>query len=109
MKPASDGPAPPRRPSRWGEPSSSTRTPSDCSSTSRRRSSIPIVPLLPTAPVELVVVAPEHALLELLRDVADPVEFPVLAVEVRPRLIGAEEHAVGSHTGLLDLGQEPAG
>src|SRR4249919_2347727 len=78
MKPASDGPAPPRRPSRCGEPSSQTRTPSDCSSTRSLRSSMLRVPLA-TICVELVVVAPEHALLELLRDVADPVQLPVLA------------------------------
>src|SRR4249919_4361469 len=81
MKPASDGPAPPRRPVRCGEPSSSTRTPSDCSSTRRRRSSM-LETALVTACVELVIVAPEHALLELLRDVADPVQLPVLAVEI---------------------------
>src|ERR687886_1750605 len=108
MNPASAGPAPPRRP---GTPSpavsSSTRTPSDCSSTSRRRSSSVNRDGSATARVQLLVVAPEHPLLELLRDRADPVDLPVLGVEVRPRLVGAEEDAVAAHAGLLDLGQEP--
>src|SRR5262245_46286711 len=56
----------------------------------------------------LLVIAPEHAVLELLRDAADAVELPVLAVEVRPRLVGAEEHAVAADALLLDLGQQPA-
>src|SRR3954451_16580272 len=109
MKPASAGPAPPRRP---GTPSpavsSSTRTPSDCSSTSRRRSSSVSSGASATARVQLLVVAPEDPLLELLRDRADPVDLPVLGVEVRPRLVGAEEDAVAADAGLLDLGQQPA-
>src|SRR5881398_837725 len=107
MKPASDGPAPPRRPGTPAPPSSSTRTPRDCSSTSSRRSSRSRTRSA-TARVELLVVAPEHALLELLRDVPDAVDLPVLAVEVRPRLVGAEEHAVAADAGLLDLRQQPA-
>src|SRR3954449_1800726 len=109
MKPASAGPAPPRRP---GTPSpavsSSTRTPSDCSSTSRRRSSSVSSGASATARVQLLVVAPEDPLLELLRDRANPVDLPVLEVEVRPRLVGAEEHAGAADALLLDLGQEPA-
>src|SRR5919199_404608 len=109
MKPASAGPAPPRRP---GTPSpavsSSTRTPSDCSSTSRRRSSRVSRPRSATAGVQLLVVAPEDPLLELLGDRADAVDLPVLGVEVRPRLVGAEEDAVAADAGLLDLGQQPA-
>src|SRR3954449_6466077 len=108
MNPASAGPAPPRRP---GTPSpavsSCTRTPSDWSSTSRRRSSRLKRPGSATAGVQLLVVAPEDPLLELLRDRADPVDLPVLGVEVRPRLVGAEEHAVAADAGLLDLGQQP--
>src|SRR5436309_12580790 len=107
MKPASDGPAPPRRPGRPAPPSSSTRTPRDCSSTSSRRSSRSRTRSA-TARVELLVVAPEHALLELLGDVPDAVDLPVLAVEVRPRLVGPEEHAVATDPGLLDLGEQPA-
>src|SRR4051794_11550974 len=109
MNPASAGPAPPRRP---GTPSpavsSSTRTPSDCSSTSSRRSSSVSRPPSATAGVQLLVVAPEDPLLELLGDRADPVDLPVLRVEVRPRLVGAEEDAVAADPGLLDLGQQPA-
>src|SRR5262249_35707792 len=108
MKPASEGPAPPRRPARPRPVSSSTRTPRDCSSTTSRRSSSSRTPL-PTAGEELLVVLPEDPLLELLRDAADPVQLPVLAVEVRPRLVGAEEHAVAPHARALDLGEEPAG
>ena len=44
----------------------------------------------------LLVVLPEHPLLELLGDAADAVDLPVLGVEVRPRLVGAEEHAVAA-------------
>src|SRR3954471_24051392 len=109
MNPASAGPAPPRRP---GTPSpavsSSTRTPSDCSSTSSRRSSRVRSPGSGTARVQLLVVAPEDPLLELLGDRADAVDLPVLGVEVRPRLVRAEEHAVAADARLLDLGQEPA-
>src|SRR4051794_40060714 len=109
MNPASAGPAPPRRP---GTPSpavsSSTRTPSDCSSTSSwRSSSVRTWPPSATAGVQLLVVAPEDSLLELLRDRPDPVDLPVLGVEVRPRLVGAEEHAVAADARLLDLGQQP--
>src|SRR5215217_7691616 len=108
MKPASAGPAPPRRPWTPSPPvSSSTRTPSDCSSTSSRRSSRPRSARSATAGVELLVVAPEDPLLELLGDRADPVDLPVLGVEVRPRLVGAEEHAVAAHAAVLDLGQQP--
>src|SRR3954464_1731967 len=109
MNPASAGPAPPRRP---GTPSpavsSSTRTPSDCSSTSSRRSSRVRRAGSGTARVQLLVVAPEDPLLELLGDRPDPVDLPVLGVEVRPRLVGAEEHAVAADAGVLDLGQQPA-
>src|SRR5690348_5862098 len=109
MKPASAGPAPPRRP---GTPSpavsSSTRTPRDCSSTSScRSSSVRTWPPSATAGVQLLVVAPEDPLLELLGDRADPVDLPVLGVEVRPRLVRAEEHAVPADAGLLDLGEQP--
>src|SRR3954447_1158467 len=108
MNPASAGPAPPRRPRTPGPPvSSSTRTPSDCSSTSSRRSSSVSRPPSGTAGVQLLVVVPEDPLLELLGDRPDPVDLPVLGVEVRPRLVGAEEHAVAADAGLLDLGQQP--
>src|SRR5262245_39346124 len=100
---ASDGPAPPRRPGSGPAVSSITRTPSDCSSTSSCRSS-----RLSMVPVDLFVVLPEHAVLELLRDAADAVELPVLGVEVRPRLVGAEEDAVAADALFLDLGQQPA-
>src|SRR3954452_3637245 len=103
---ASDGPAPPRRPSSASGSESTTRTPSDCSSTSSVRSSRSRRSGMRAE--GLLVVLPEHAVLELLRDVADPVELPVLAVEVRPRLVGAEEHAVAADAGALDLGQQPA-
>src|SRR3954468_457643 len=109
MNPASAGPAPPRRP---GTPSpavsSSTRTPSDCSSTSSRRSSRVRRAGSGTARVQLLVVAPEDPLLELLGDRPDPVDLPVLGVEVRPRLVRAEEDAVAANAGLLDLGEQPA-
>src|SRR3954469_16562500 len=109
MKPASAGPAPPRRPGTPAPPLSSwTRTPSDCSSTTRRRSSTSRSARSATAGEELLVVAPEHPLLELLGDRADAVDLPVLGVEVRPRLVGAEEHAVAADAAVLDLGQEPA-
>src|SRR6185312_9375906 len=108
MKPASDGPAPPRRPGTAAPPSSTTRTPSDWSSTSSRRSSM-LSARSATTRVELLVVAPEHALLELLRDATDAVDLPVLGVEVRPRLVGAEEHAVAADARALDLGQQPTG
>src|SRR3954447_22517425 len=107
MKPASDGPAPPRRPGTGAPPASTTRTPSDCSSTSRRRSSM-LSARSATTRVELLVVAPEHALLELLRDATHAVDLPVLGVEVRPRLVRAEEHPVAAHAGALDLRQQPA-
>src|SRR6185312_5712507 len=81
---ASDGPAPPRRVGIASADSSTTRTPSDCSSTSRRRSSSCSRRSVMGAE-GLLVVAPEHPVLELLRDAADAVELPVLAVEVRPR------------------------
>src|SRR3954454_618458 len=103
---ASDGPAPPRRPGNVPAVSSTTRTPSDCSSTSSCRSSRDSVSGMRAE--RLFVVAPEHPVLELLRDVAHAVELPVLAVEVRPRLVGAEEHAVAADALLLDLGQQPA-
>src|SRR3954454_12188691 len=109
MKPASDGPAPPRRPGTPPPVSSSTRTPSDCSSTSSRRSSTSRSARSATARVQLLVVAPEDPLLELLGDRADPVDLPVLGVEVRPRLVRAEENAVAADPGPLDLGQQPAG
>src|SRR6185436_3025353 len=108
MNPASAGPAPPRRPGTPSpEVSSSTRTPSDCSSTSSRRSSRVRSPRSATAGVQLLVVAPEDPLLELLGDRADPVDLPVLGVEVRPRLVGAEEHAVAADAGVLDLREQP--
>src|SRR4029079_1022991 len=108
MTPASAGPAPPRRPGTPSpEVSSSTRTPSDCSSTSSRRSSRGRSPRSATARDQLLVVAPEDPLLELLGDRADPVDLPVLGVEVRPRLVGAEEHAVAADAGVLDLGEQP--
>src|SRR5919197_6257300 len=97
---ASDGPAPPRRPSSASGDSSTTRTPSDCNSTSSVRSSRSRRSGMRSE--RLLVVAPEHAVLELLRDVANPVELPVLAVEVRPRLVGPEEHAVAADSGALD-------
>src|SRR3954447_3351188 len=103
---ASDGPAPPRRPSSASGSESTTRTPSDCSSTSSVRSSRSRRSGMRSE--GLLVVLPEHAVLELLRDVADPVELPVLAVEVRPGLVGAEEDAVAADAGALDLGQQPA-
>src|SRR6185437_14027059 len=107
-KPASEGPAPPRRPGTLVVPdSSSTRTPSDCSSTRSRRSSMSSVRSATTGE-ELLVVLPEHALLELLRDAPDAVDLPVLGVEVRPGLVGAEEHAVAADPGALDLGEQPA-
>src|SRR5579875_172950 len=111
---ASDGPAPPRRPTvgerRLSGASSITRTPSDCSSTSSVRSSRSgtLGARSATAGEQLLVVAPEDAVLELLRDPADAVDLPVLAIEVRPRLVGAEEHAVAADPGALDLGQQPA-
>src|SRR4051812_9772647 len=110
MNPASAGPAPPRRPGTPAPPvSSSTRTPSDCSSTSSWRSSRVSTARSATAGVQLLVVAPEDPLLELLRDRADPVDLPVLRVEVRPRLVRAEEHPVAADARLLDLGEQPAG
>src|SRR3954470_11278725 len=109
MNPASAGPAPPRRPGTPAPPvSSSTRTPSDWSSTSSRRSSTSRSARSATARVQLLVVAPEDPLLELLRDRADAVDLPVLGIEVRPRLVGAEEHAIAADAAVLDLGQEPA-
>src|SRR3954447_8935253 len=109
MKPASAGPAPPRRP---GTPSpavsSSTRTPSDCSSTSRRRSSSVSSGASATARVQLLVVAPEDPLLELLRDRADPVDLPVLGVEVRPRLVGPEDRPLAADAGFPNLREQPA-
>src|SRR3954463_13631574 len=109
MNPASAGPAPPRRPGTPAPPvSSSTRTPSDCSSTSSWRSSRVSTARSATAGVQLLVVAPEDPLLELLGDRADPVDLPVLRVKVRPRLVGAEEDAVAADAGLLDLGEQPA-
>src|SRR4051794_38494931 len=108
MKPASAGPAPPRRP---GTPSpavpSCTRTPSDRRSTRSRPPSRGRTPRAATAGVQLLVVLPEDPFLELLGDRADPVDLPVLGVEVRPRLVGPEEHAVAADAGVLDLGQEP--
>src|SRR5690349_22858656 len=109
MNPASAGPAPPRRP--WTPSpavSSCTRTPSDCSSTSRRRSSRVSSARSATARVQLLVVLPEDPFLELLGDRADAVDLPVLGVEVRPRLVRAEEHAVAADALPLDLGQQPA-
>src|SRR6478609_97749 len=86
-KPASDGPAPPSRPGTPPPVSSSTRTPSDCSSTTSVRSSRPGVGgASATTRVQRLVVAPEDPLLELLGDGANAVDLPVLAVEVRPRL-----------------------
>src|SRR3954453_3448004 len=109
MNPASAGPAPPRRP---GTPSpavsSSTRTPSDCSSTSSRRSSsVRTGPRSATAGVQLLVVAPEDPLLELPGDRPDPVDLPVLGVEVRPRLVRAGKNRGGADAGLLALGETP--
>src|SRR6185295_5992249 len=101
---ASDGPAPPRRPGRAPASSSTTRTPRDCSSTSSRLSSRSIM-----RAEHLLVVAPEHPVLQLLGDVADAVQLPVFTVEVRPRLVGAEEDPVAADALLLDLGQQPAG
>src|SRR2546430_17621785 len=101
MTPASDGPAPPRRPGTPAPPSSSTRTPRDCSSTSSRRSSRSRTRSA-TARVELLVVAPEHALLELLGDVPNAVDLPELAVEVRQRLVGAEGPPGAAAPGRLD-------
>src|SRR5947209_4931470 len=115
-KSASDGPAPPRRPQPDPGPSdvaptrsSLTLTPSDCSSTSSWRSSRAgsLRALSATAGKQLLVVLPEHPILELLGDVPDAVDLPVLAVEVRPRLVGAEEHAVAADARALDLGQQP--
>src|SRR3954451_19831502 len=110
MNSASDGPAPPRRPSVPSPPT--TRTPKDCSSTSRRRSSsdswAPVAGPSATIFVEVLEVAPEHVVLQLLGDVAHAVELPVLRVEVRPRLVGAEEDAVAADAAALDLGQQPA-
>src|SRR5215217_3395049 len=110
MNSASDGPAPPRRP---GTPApSSTRTPNDCSSTRSRRSSSPRTRPCgagsSTAGVELLVVAPEHVVLELLRDAPHAVDLPVLGVEVRPRLVGAEEDTVAPDARALDLREHPA-
>src|SRR3954468_20724089 len=104
---ASDGPAPPRRPGSVPAVSSTTRTPSDCNSTSSRRSSR-LRRGSGTGAEGLFVVAPEDPVLEFLRDVPDAVELPVLTVEVRPRLVGAEEHAIAADALLLDLGQQPA-
>src|SRR4029079_1920144 len=93
MNPASAGPAPPRRPGTPSpEVSSSTRTPSDCSSTRSRRSSRVRSPRSATAGVQLLVVAPEDPLLELLGDRADPVDLPVLGVDIRTRLHRDERH-----------------
>src|SRR3954471_24110932 len=122
MNSASAGPAPPRRarapagrapPRRPSEPSPpTTRTPKDCSSTSSRRSSsdsvAPLAGSSGTVVVEVLEVAPEHVVLQLLGDVAHPVELPVLRVEVRPWLVGAEEDAVAADATALDLGQQPA-
>src|SRR3954451_10134738 len=108
MNPASAGPAPPRRPGTPAPPvSSSSRTRSACSSPSSWRSSRVSTARSATAGVQLRVVAPEDPLLELLRDRADPVDLPVLGVEVRPRLVGAEEPPVSADAGLLDLGEQP--
>src|ERR1700709_1150924 len=111
MNSASDGPAPPRRPILPAPPT--TRTPKDCSSTSRRRSSSDsggrsVTAGSATVVVQVLEVAPEDVVLELLRDPADAVDLPVLRVEVRPRLVGAEEHPVCADAGLLDLRQQPA-
>src|SRR5215218_2608177 len=110
---ASNGPAPPRRAGIPSPPSSSTRTPSDCSSTSSVRSSTlrraGLKRSSATTGVQILVVAPEDAVLELLGDPADAVDLPVLAVEVRPRLVGPEQHAVAADARALDLGQQPAG
>src|SRR5262249_40805702 len=109
-KSASDGPAPPRRLGIASLVSSSTRTPSDCSSTSSCRSSRSGMRSAwsATSGKQLLVVLPEHAFLELLRDAADAVDLPVLAGEVGPRLVGPEEDAVAAHASLLDLGEQPA-
>src|SRR6185312_9775636 len=118
MNRASDGPAPPRRPAHLAPApatssarSSCTLTPSDWSSTSRLRSSRSGNLSAPsaTAGEQRFVVAPEHPVLEFLGDPANPVDLPVLAVEVRPRLVGPEEHAVAADPSALDLGQQPAG
>ncbi len=61
-----------------------------------------------TVVVEVFEVAPEDVVLELLGDVAHAVELPVLRVEVRPRLVGAEEDAVAADAAALDLGQQEA-
>src|SRR5689334_13536014 len=100
MNRASEGPAPPRRPDAPPRPTDSvgrsswTLTPSDWSSTSRLRSSRSGSLSAPsaTAREQSFVVAPEHPVLELLGDPADPVDLPVLAVEVRPGFVRAEEH-----------------
>src|SRR5262245_43565434 len=110
MKRASEGPAPPRRPRSASPRSSSTRTPSDCSSTSSRRSSRSRRGRTrsATAGEGLLVVAPEDPVLQLLGDAPDPVDLPVLAVEVGPGLVRAEEDTVAADPGALDLGEEPA-
>src|SRR5262245_28149491 len=104
MNSASEGPAPPSRPGSGPAVSSTTRTPSDCNSTSSRRSSR----RSSMGAIGLLIVLPEDPFLELLRDVPNPVELPVLAVEVRPRLVRPEEDAVAADALLLDLGQQPA-
>src|SRR4051794_7652547 len=110
MNSASEGPAPPRRPSVPSPPT--TRTPKDWSSTSRRRSSSDsgrsMTPRSATAVVHVLEVAPEDVVLELLGDPAHAVELPVLGVEVRPRLVGAEEDPVAADAGALDLREQPA-
>src|SRR5579884_2180976 len=104
--PASEGPAPPFRPSRAG---SSTWTP-------KRWSSITSLPSAGSRPglppavadIEVLEVLPEDPLFQLL---AHPgaVDLPELAVEVAPGLVGGEQHPVTAHPPALDLGQQPAG
>src|SRR5262249_13342420 len=112
MNSASERPAPPRRDGIPSAASSSICTPSDCSSTSSVRSSIVrragVRRSSATAGVQLLVVAPEDTVLELLGDPADAVDLPGVAVEARPRLVRAEQDPIAADARALDLGQQPA-
>src|SRR5215472_16396594 len=102
---ASEGPAPPRRPS---TPVSSIRTPALCSSVSSGPSSARTAHCCASAAaIKLLEVAVEDSVLELVADTS-PIYLPVLTVEIAPGFVSREKHPIAADPPALDLGQHQA-
>src|ERR1700686_2738161 len=101
--PASEGPAPPRRES---SPVASTRRPRLCRSVISSPRFAGAVISSPLVAIKVLEILIEDAVFQFLAD-SGPLDLPVLAPEVAPRLVGSEDDAIMTDPAAFDVSQQP--